>query len=795
MTDAPLTAADRLNLWRREKAISGMLPYVRHIDDATVLLRDGALMQVIKLEGIAAETVDSGDLNYRKSVRNAMLRAIATSRLSVYHHVIRRRVAAELEGAIHTSFADTIDAAWRERMVERRLYANDLYVTLLRKPAAVRTGFLGEILGGGSDISAAARSRDLRELDAARDALLASLTAYRPRLLTAYEQSGRRNSEPLEFLSAVFDGELRPRLMPAGELSEAIAQRRLSFGLDLFELAAAGDSERAYAAMIAVKEYPAHTAPGQLDGLFSLPAEFTLTESFAFVDRQVALDRMNLALRRMRAADDDALSLRRDLTAAKDDASAGRQVFGEHHLSVMVKAPSPRDLDERVADVQASFTEIGAVSVREDVAMEPCFWAQFPGNGAFIPRKALVSSGNFAGLASYHNQPTGNASGNHWGPAVTMLETAAAQPYYFNFHHGDLGNFLIIGPSGSGKTVLLNFLLAQAQRFSPRLVFFDKDRSSEIFLRALGGRYDVLRAGKPSGLNPLQLPDTPANRRFLNDWVAKLVTSNGETLSADDLKLIDDAVAANFEQPGEYRRLRYFRELFAGARRPTTGDLSARLASWTDKGERAWLFDNEADGLSLEESAVGFDMTELLNDPIGRTPAMMYLFHRVEERLDGEPAIIVVDEGWKALDDDVFVARIRDWEKTIRKRNGIVGFSTQNARDALESRIASALIEQSPTQIFLPNPKAQAKDYCDGFGLSEHEFGIITSLPDTSRCFLVRHGGQSVVARLDLSSMKGALNVLSGRERTIRLLDQARAEVGEAPAAWLPRFLGTVSAP
>ena len=122
-------------------------------------------------------------------------------------------------------------------------------------------------------------------------------------------------------------------------------------------------------------------------------------------------------------------------------------------------------------------------------------------------------------------------------------------------------------------------------------------------------------------------------------------------------------------------------------------------------------------------------------------------------------------------------------------------FSTQNARDALESKIASALIEQSPTQIFLPNPKAQAKDYCDGFGLSEHEFGIITSLPDTSRCFLVRHGGESVVARLDLSSMKGALNVLSGRERTIRLLDQARAEVGEAPSAWLPRFLGTVSAP
>ncbi len=102
-------------------------------------------------------------------------------------------------------------------------------------------------------------------------------------------------------------------------------------------------------------------------------------------------------------------------------------------------------------------------------------------------------------------------------------------------------------------------------------------------------------------------------------------------------------------------------------------------------------------------------MTQILDDPALRTPAMMYLFHRVEERLDGSPAIIVVDEGWKALDDDVFVRRIKDWEKTIRKRNGIVGFATQSAQDALESRIASAIIEQAATQIFMANPKAQRR--------------------------------------------------------------------------------------
>jgi type IV secretion system protein VirB4 len=182
-------------------------------------------------------------------------------------------------------------------------------------------------------------------------------------------------------------------------------------------------------------------------------------------------------------------------------------------------------------------------------------------------------------------------------------------------------------------------------------------------------------------------------------------------------------------------------------------------------------------------------MSQVLDDALLRTPAMMYLFHCVEQRLDGDPTIIVVDEGWKALDDEVFVARIRDWEKTIRKRNGIVGFATQNAGDALESRIASAIIEQSATQIFLPNPKARAEDYCQGFGLTVHELDLIRTLPDTSRCFLIKHGRDSVVARLNLSGLPELLTVLSGSERSVRLLDGLRAQFGDDPASWLPRLL------
>ncbi len=777
----------------RETSAGSKLPYARHLDDQTLETRDGMLLQVVQLAGLAFETADTVDVNYRKSLRDGALRAFANSRFAVYHHIIRREVEVGLEGIFEDDFSRALDGAWKDRLAGKKLYVNDLYLTLVRRPLQGRVGLIDEAVrfftGAGRHEDSAARAMDLRELAAARQSLIASLEPYGPRLLSVYDAPQGLGSEPLEFLSALYNGESRPVLLPQGDLGEYVPYRRVSFGAETLELSAGGGRGRDFGAMISIKDYPNQSAPGMLDDLLRLPYELTISQSFGFVDRQASLDRMNLALRRMRAGEDEALSLRAGLNAAKDDVASGQAAFGEHHLTVMVKAPTPQALNEAVAEVQSAFTDMGVIAVREDVNLECAFWAQFPGNFRDIARRALISTANFAGFASGHNFPVGQAEGNHWGSAVTVLETTSAGPYHFNFHKGDLGNFTLIGPSGSGKTVVLAFLLAQARRFHPRIVFFDKDRGAEIFLRAIGGRYESIRTGQPTGFNPLLLVDTPANRGFLADWTLRLVTPPGETLSAADLARIKDAVDANFEQAPAYRRLRYFAELFRGERRPDSADLASRLRPWWGDGERAWLFDNAEDGLDLDAQTLGFDMTQILDDPTLRTPLMMYLFHRVEQRLDGAPTLVVIDEGWKALDDDVFVARIKDWEKTIRKRNGVVGFATQSAQDALDSRIASAIIEQAATQIFMANPKAQAGDYIDGFGLTEHEFDLVRTLPDTARCFLIKHGADSVVARLNLAAEPHLLTILSGRERTVRLLDEIRAEVGDAPSAWLPRLL------
>jgi type IV secretion system protein VirB4 len=770
------------------------LPYAGHLDDHTVMTRGGDLIQMIQVDGIAFETADSETLNHMAAVRDVVMRGIANSNLMLYCHVIRRQVTAELSGAQPDGFVRDLDDAWQQQLRGKKLYINDMVLMLVRRPAQGKIGFFDRLTkwGNGTRNSAerlADQTRELRELDAARTNLLSALSRYGPRLLGRYQDANGTCSEPLEILSALYNGEMQPVLEPTGDAGQYLPYKRISFGLDALELKGASANTSRFGAIVSIKDYPAYTAPGMLDNLLRLPHELTMTESFAFIDRQIADERIGLALRRLRAASDETTTLRQGLLGAKDDLTGGAAAYGEHHLTVHVRAMTLAALDAAVADVQASLADIGAVAVREDLNLESAFWGQFPGNADFIARKALVSTANLSGLISLHGFPIGVPAGGPWGEPITVLETTSSTPYFFNLHSGDLGNFTLIGPSGSGKTVVLNFLIAQAQKFYPRTFFFDKDRGAEIFIRAIGGHYDVLRPGTPTGFNPLQLPENATNQAFLRQWLSQILTPAGGQLTADENAIISSAVDANFSQPAEYRQLRYLVELLAGGARPVRGDLASRLAPWYGAGEHAWLFDNPTDQLNLETRTAGFDMTALLDNPALRTPAMMYLFHRVDERLDGSPSMIVIDEGWKALDDDIFVHRLKDWMKTIRKRNGVVGFATQSASDAIESKIAATIIEQSATQLFMSNPKAQASDYCGGFGLTAHELDLVRSLPEHLRCVLIKQGGTSVVARLDMGNMPDAITVLSGREASVRKLDELRRVHGDAPSEWLPMLL------
>jgi len=364
-----------------------------------------------------------------------------------------------------------------------------------------------------------------------------------------------------------------------------IPYRRTSFGLDAIEQR--GPDGCTFASLLSLKDYPGSTAPGLTDPLLRLPCEMVLTESYAPCDRQLARERIDLAIRRLKSADEEAMAERSEMHGARDALGVGAVGFGDHHLSVLVRTDQLDALDETTAACAAALAEAGAIAVREEVNLEPGFWGQLPGNEAYLVRRALISSANMACFGSLHGFALGQASGNHWGEAVTLLQTTSSTPFFFNFHAtggggGDLGNFTVIGPSGSGKTVVMNFLAAQAQKFAPRTILFDKDRGAEVFVRAIGGTYSRIAAGHPSGFNPLALPDSPETRAFLRDWLGVLLAASGP----EELATIAGAVDAAYANDPALRRLSHFRELLAGSRRPDAGDLASRLDAWLVDGPR-----------------------------------------------------------------------------------------------------------------------------------------------------------------------------------------------------------------
>ncbi len=762
------------------------LPYARHVTDQIIGLDTQALMLTLQLDGASFETADIRDLNDAHAKLNGAWRNLADDRLALWHHLVRREYAGEPAGAYRSDFAAGLDARYRARLRDRKMFVNDLYLNLVLHPGRGAPERAGAWLARGSKTTAAeAEAEAIKRLeDAARD-LIQYLARYGPRPLALYPRNGQWFSEPLEMLRLVLTGRRERVPLVRGHLGGALYTARVIFGREALEIRDAAEAR--YAGLFGIKEYPAITRPGLWNGLLSAPFPMVVSQSFAFLSKPSARAVMERKQNQMLSARDRAASQVAGLTEALDELMSNRFVMGDHQASVLVYGEDPPALADHLAQARALMAESGLVVAREDLALEAAFWAQFPGNFARRVRPAAITSRNFAGLAPFHTYPAGRADGNHWGRAVSLLRTSAGSPFHFNFHVGDLGHTFICGPSGSGKTVVQNFMLAQLEKLGVQQVFIDKDRGGELFVRACGGTYLTLRNGAPTGFAPLKaLAFTPANRSFLASLIRQLVGGPERPLSVSDERAIDEALAALAPLPPAQRSLSALRTLL-GQR--DAGGIGARLDKWREGGPLGWVLDNPVDAVSLDARFLGFDVTDLLDNAEVRTPVMMYLLHRLAALVDGRRLVIDIDEFWKALGDEAFRGLAQDGLKTYRKQNAVMVFGTQSPADVLRSPIAHTILEQCATKIFLPNPHAAERDYVDGFGLSRREFDLVREdLAPEARQFLVKQGLNSVVAELRLDGMEDELAILSGRAETVDLLDRIRAQVGDDPAAWLAPF-------
>lgn len=801
-------------LLHREAGVASRVPIVAHVDAFVARTVQGDYVQTLRFGGASFECADDAALNQWHERLNVLWRNLASPHLAVWSHVVRRRddrlpAAQPLQG-----FAADLDRRYRARLAGETVMVNELYVSLVYRPQPLAVGAATLQFLQRTDTTTARQAlHDALDVCAQhRQDLMSALAFYEPEPLGLYVgPQGRLGSSLLEFHGLLVNGSWQPMDLPRGPLNEAVARVRPLFGQEAMEYRGLVDS--CLGAMLGIAAHPTPTPPGLFNGLLTAPFPFVLTQSFTFIPKSTAVDLMKRQLRRLQASNDPAASQAADLKLALDDVVSNRFVLGDHHFTLQVLG-DPFDsgepagdrikaLNDRLALARSLLGDTGMGVAREDLALEAAYWAQLPGHFALRPRKAPITSRNFAAMAPLHNFPLGRPSGNHWGDALTMFVTSARSPFFFSLHASDprqpdggsrqdVGHLAGIGPVGTGKTTVVGFLIAMLTGFGATQVVFDKDEGLHILVRALGGTYLTLRTGQPTGCNPLQLPETADHVAFLRGWLRRLVQRTpDEVLGVQQEEVLDQALRGTLSLPRGARRLSRVLE-FLDTTDPE--GLHARLRPWCASagGELAWAFDQPADEVVhvlSNQALVGFDATDFLDHPQLRDPLSMYLFHLVHGLIDGRRVAVWADEFARILADRSFASFAKDGLEGWRKKNALLAAFTQSASHVLQSEIARAIVEQTPTKLFFPNPDADRAEYMDGFSLSAREFNLIKhELQPGSRQFLVKQNHASVVATLDLAGFDDELDVISGRTENVALMKELIARHGPQAAAWLPHF-------
>jgi type IV secretion system protein TrbE len=497
--------------------------------------------------------------------------------------------------------------------------------------------------------------------------------------------------------------------------------------------------------VLTLKGFPPFTHPGVLDDLNACPLAFRRMTRFLGLDKQEAAHELTkwrrlwfskhkslgalvkemLTREQATFSNPDAIAKTQEVDAALEELGSELIGFGYMTSTVVVMGDTAQEAEEKLRYLQRIVSARGFTCVPETLNAVEAWLSSLAGHAWANVRQPMVSSLNLAHVAPLSTAWAGDSWNRHLdAPPLIHARTDGSTPFRFNLHVGDVGHTMVVGPTGAGKSVLLSFLALQWRRYARSQIFvFDKGGSARATVLGMGGTVIDLGGTSAPAFQPLKRIDDPARRSAALDWMTGLLSQEGLTPSPDIQERIWSALASLAAAPVEQRHMTGLRLLVQDA------GLQSALLPYTQAGAHGAVFDGAEDRLQLSD-AVLFEMEEIMARPKAAAPALLHLFDRLEERFDGRPTLLILDEAWLLLDSALFAARIREWLKTLRKKNVAVVFATQSLADIAESSIAPALIESCPTRIFLPNERAfepQQREAYERFGLNETEVALIAT--------------------------------------------------------------------
>ena len=787
---------------RNEFLASDLLPFEFHYSRQSIKTENDTLLRIFAVDGLLFETADNTEINaWHEQLCSALLSIgiRAGHNAAIWHWIVKEQDSCSETSTLTHDFAKDFLRDYARQLNNNRFYRTRQFIAVcIKSPYRIPKFSPNKAAEAGRKAGLAESEEKLDEITAALRQLPHGITA-----LSTYEHNGQLYSSPLEVLFRLLNGYWTPVPLYSAPIHSFLATSRLLFGRDVLEIRT--PTEQIYGAALGFRQYLDKTHPLTMQDILRLPFPITLAQSFTFIESKKAGRDLAQLIRQLKISQDTADTYRDALEIAKEQLKTNTIFFGQHHLNLFVWVHSngeesdtaiKNQLTERLSQASSILSQTSIIVAREDMALPSAFYATLPDNSVYRPRVARIHSRNFAGFAPLHTTPTGsdnsfwtNRDGKH--EALMVFRNTSGGLYRFNPHVNEIPHGLIIGATRSGKSVLMAALASQFDKYASRVIMFDKDCGQEIFIRAMDGKYYNIDDGQPSGFNPYAIPhnlkDSKQKRayiRFLTQFTLRLAYPNGDHTIKQDNELNTHLRAwyANHDLPIALRRLRELRRGLSDT------ELKERLLKWTEGGSHGWLFDNPEDNLDFDSQYTGIDTTDILEDPEAKVPFFMYLFFRIRLALDGRRTSILLDEMWKMLDEGFFATVIRDWLKTIAKKNGLLLGATQDAKDISGNEFSSAILTQCATRIFFPNSRANYEDYRH-FSLTNNEFFFIQTANPKLRMILIKQETDSVLVDFKLNNMDDHLSVISGRPNNVRIMRECIKETSENPKDWMPLFL------
>ncbi len=467
------------------------IPYVCHFDENTILTKNGELLQVIRVAGFKDESVASQMVSLRQAVREAITDNIKDNKFAFWFSTIRRKKNITAQGEFTDFFSQKVNDFWVKENKWDDQYINELYITIIVEGLDSSIVNVNSFLRSFSYYTTKKLHNDFlqnayQKLSSTSNGILENLKDYGGKLLGLKEWEGVLYSEPMRFFGKIANLYEERYPLSTNDISDDLSSHKIAFGNRDIEVI--GYNNKNFSTVLSLKEYH-ETSVDDLDRILQLPLEFIITQSFDFTFNQKDLEPYEYQNYILQISGDEdfrqAIGIADFIENKKDSPTD----YGKLQTTVMLIAPTKEALENDVKEILEKFNSLGLSIVREDVFSEHCFWAQLPANFRYLRRQKVINTSFIAGFASLQNFPSGMVAGGKWKNAITVFKTVLNTPYFFNFHDGQSGHTIIAGDNVVEKNLILNFLIAQAQKVSPKLFYFDLDGSARAFIKALSGNY------------------------------------------------------------------------------------------------------------------------------------------------------------------------------------------------------------------------------------------------------------------------------------------------------------------